>query len=94
MLSDTEFDALNSTYPCWWVKQDLENCNPAEKPESPTGLVLYVERNGGNPDVGTHVIAHCVATEPRCGDNSLDAGEDCDDGNNYDGDSCPADCTF
>jgi cysteine-rich repeat protein len=29
---------------------------------------------------------------PRCGDNRLDAGERCDDGNAVDGDGCTADC--
>ena len=27
-----------------------------------------------------------------CGDGNLNPGEDCDDGNNIDGDGCPADC--
>ena len=30
--------------------------------------------------------------EPFCGDGSLDPGEQCDDGNNVDGDGCDADC--
>ncbi len=30
---------------------------------------------------------------PRCGDGSLDTGEDCDDGNATDGDGCSATCT-
>lgn len=29
-----------------------------------------------------------------CGNGRLDAGEQCDDGNRLDGDSCPADCTY
>ena len=29
----------------------------------------------------------------RCGDGTVDAGEDCDDGNAVDGDGCNADCT-
>ena len=28
-----------------------------------------------------------------CGDDALDGGEGCDDGNNLDGDGCAADCT-
>lgn len=31
--------------------------------------------------------------EPVCGDGMVDAGEDCDDGNNLDGDGCSANCT-
>ncbi len=32
--------------------------------------------------------------EVCCGDGQLDDGEDCDDGNNIDGDGCSAECTF
>jgi cysteine-rich repeat protein len=31
---------------------------------------------------------------PYCGDNTQDAGEQCDDGNNVDGDGCSAQCTI
>ena len=31
---------------------------------------------------------------PSCGDGILDGGEDCDDGNNTNGDCCSATCTF
>jgi len=31
-------------------------------------------------------------SEPYCGDGILDKGEECDDGNNVDGDGCDADC--
>jgi cysteine-rich repeat protein len=37
------------------------------------------------PEQVTHV---CIP----CGDGNLNPGEDCDDGNNIDGDGCPADC--
>jgi cysteine-rich repeat protein len=33
-------------------------------------------------------------TGPVCGDGTKDAGEDCDDGNTSNCDSCPADCSF
>jgi cysteine-rich repeat protein len=32
--------------------------------------------------------------EPYCGDGILDPGEECDDGNNIDGDGCDANCTI
>ncbi len=32
--------------------------------------------------------------EVRCGDGVVDPGEECDDGNNVDGDGCSADCEF
>ena len=31
---------------------------------------------------------------PYCGDGNLDPGEECDDGNNVDGDGCSANCTY
>ena len=38
----------------------------------------------------------CIAPDPEpfCGDGNLDAGEQCDDGNNVDGDGCEGDCTL
>jgi cysteine-rich repeat protein len=45
---------------------------------------------------GTIGPIHCGETpppEPRCGDGNMDAGEQCDDGNNVDGDGCSANCT-
>jgi cysteine-rich repeat protein len=30
---------------------------------------------------------------PRCGDGEIDYGEECDDGNNTDGDGCAKDCS-
>jgi cysteine-rich repeat protein len=35
-----------------------------------------------------------ISNSPRCGDSLLDPNEECDDGNNLDGDSCEADCTL
>lgn len=34
-----------------------------------------------------------ASIEPRCGDGTLDANEDCDDGNGASGDGCSASCT-
>ncbi len=34
----------------------------------------------------------CDTTEPYCGDGNLDQGEQCDDGNNLNGDGCSASC--
>ncbi len=36
----------------------------------------------------------CGATPPACGDNVIDDGEQCDDGNLIDGDGCSASCTI
>jgi len=41
------------------------------------------------PDVVGHVTAAAVA---KCGDDTLDPGEDCDDGNLVSGDCCSASC--
>ncbi|MFC1655756.1 MYXO-CTERM sorting domain-containing protein [Patescibacteria group bacterium] len=34
----------------------------------------------------------CTTVEPQCGDNNVDAGEDCDDGNRINGDGCDENC--
>jgi uncharacterized repeat protein (TIGR01451 family) len=43
--------------------------------------------------VETTVLADCDGA-PECGDGVLDPGEECDDGNNVDGDGCSANCTL
>src|SRR5581483_4038240 len=35
-----------------------------------------------------------ISSTPRCGDATPDAEEECDDGNNVDGDGCESDCTL
>ena len=35
---------------------------------------------------------NCIGPEPFCGDGNQDPNEECDDGNNIDGDGCSADC--
>ena len=47
----------------------------------------------GPPDgADSSEIEVAVTSSLFCGDGSLDPGEDCDDGNNADGDGCPANC--
>ena len=52
--------------------------------------------NDCNPyttDICNAQTCMCEHTElPYCGDGNLDSGEECDDGNNIDGDGCSADC--
>ncbi|MEM9068093.1 MAG: DUF4215 domain-containing protein [Myxococcota bacterium] len=48
---------------------------------SDTGVI---ERDGGGGVDG--------GTDPACGDNSVDPGEECDDGNTRDGDGCDSEC--
>jgi cysteine-rich repeat protein len=38
--------------------------------------------------------ADTTGCQPLCGNGSIDAGEDCDDGNYVNGDGCPNDCTL
>jgi cysteine-rich repeat protein len=59
-------------------------------------LVLYQPEAPSSAQIS---VIHEVFT-PHCGDGFVDGGgqygppEHCDDNNNLDGDSCPADCTF
>lgn len=48
--------------------------------------------NGPQPDTTYYCVAFNVG--PYCGDNHLDEGEQCDDGNNEDYDGCSATCTI
>ena len=45
---------------------------------------------GGN----TSEFSQCIEVVSSCGNGVVDAGEECDDGNNDDGDGCAADCTI
>jgi cysteine-rich repeat protein len=56
---------------------------------SARSLVVDLENSGA-----IDRLVFCPADEPVCGDGVLDAGEQCDDGNNIDGDGCQADCTL
>ncbi len=39
-------------------------------------------------------MSGAISKEPRCGDGQVDAGEECDDGNNTSRDGCEGDCTL
>ncbi|UCF34440.1 MAG: DUF4215 domain-containing protein [Phycisphaerales bacterium] len=45
-----------------------------------------------NPDSLTWTLGAMLIPYPICGDGILDPGEECDDGNNEDGDGCSATC--
>ena len=47
---------------------------------------------GGIPVTGTNGAPCCCSPPPNCGNSSVDAGEECDDGNNFSGDSCSPTC--
>ncbi len=64
-----------------------------------TGSHVYT--NGGTYTVAVTVedddfgvVTDTLVANVDCGNGVLDAGEDCDDGNNVDGDGCNADCTY
>lgn len=58
---------------------------PAELAAWPADRIFRL--NGQTPKF------HCSAPpEPICGNGSVEADEDCDDGNNFSGDGCSADC--
>jgi len=67
-------------------------CNPAPGfPEDFGGSTIGLDNDGDG--VHDDMDPDCVASS-TCGDGILDPGEDCDDGNNDDGDCCAADCSY
>ncbi|WAS93433.1 DUF4215 domain-containing protein [Nannocystis punicea] len=45
------------------------------------------------PETSTDSSIATTSSEPVCGNGQLEPGEQCDDGNTMDGDTCQADCT-
>ena len=67
-----------------------------DKPAEPGGGDNPFPGNGpGDPDAAGTCTENCgeaPRTAPVCGDHSLDAGEQCDDGNTINGDGCSSTC--
>ncbi len=61
----------------------MENCD-----------VVGDEDGNGLADCDDQVCSHRPECLPMCGNGELELGEDCDDGNTADGDTCESDCTF
>lgn len=51
------------------------------------------EDNDGSVIVDVAVTTDVMCSEPYCGDGYVDEGEECDDGNDDNSDSCRNDCT-
>jgi cysteine-rich repeat protein len=71
--------------------------------ESEIFYVYNCNQDGGGDNIYVFEQAYpdvCLATittealGPYCGDGTQDSGEECDDGNNIDGDGCSATCTL
>jgi cysteine-rich repeat protein len=59
-------------------------------PHTFTGSAQFEYEGSGAVDN----IEICRVEEPFCGDGIVDPAEECDDGNNIDGDGCSAECTI
>ncbi len=54
----------------------------------------YFSANSANlEDIYLTIAEDICPEEPFCGNNIIDLGEECDDGNTQDGDGCSSDCT-
>lgn len=56
--------------------------------------LLITGTAGVQPVFTPNVLCADLVPPCGCGNGTVDAGEDCDDGNNLDGDCCSASCTF
>ena len=71
----------------------------ANVPATPGTYTWSAAWHGGANDGLAHSDVYVqfkfdVVATPTCGDGNLDGGEECDDGNNTNGDSCASDCTI
>ncbi len=58
------------------------------------GTGVMQDASSGSSSEGTSEGASDSMPEPRCGDGTVDPGENCDDGNDRSGDGCSADCSI
>jgi cysteine-rich repeat protein len=75
------------------VVDDMEQCEPGDL----QGVTcLEFDCDSGtldcNPNTCEFDISGCTGCEYECGDGSIDGNEECDDGNETDGDGCSAGC--
>jgi len=77
-----------------------ETVQPPVKPVDPTPPDPHDGKTGpgngsddpNNPETCTENCGEAKAAAPVCGDGSVDASEQCDDGNTLDGDGCSSTC--
>ena len=64
--------------------------------EATAGEVVAGEATAGEATAGEMIAGEATAgsVEPSCGNNLIESGEDCDDGNQDDGDGCSTMCEF
>ena len=58
------------------------------------GRIVYITVDNEGEDVQAPFTLYLSSEEPVCGDDFVDEGEDCDDGNTMDGDDCMSNCTL
>ena len=66
-----------------------DDAQPAEDCSTPGD-----EDGNGLADCRDPVCANLPSCQPVCGNSIVDPGEQCDDGNHVDGDTCESDCTL
>ena len=68
--------------------------NPTATDTDPTATDTDPTDTDTDTDTGTDSDTDTTGMPGVCGDGVIDAGEQCDDGNNEDGDGCQANCTL
>jgi cysteine-rich repeat protein len=66
---------------------------PTAGPTAPPTATASATPTGDQPVV-TPTVTSTPSGDPICGNGTIESGEDCDDGNNFGGDGCAANCTF
>jgi len=97
--ADLTISSLPSNAVCQnGIREPPEQCDGDDMGFATCGIVMQLEtgNEGWTGDLGctdscTYETSECVA--PYCGDGYLNTGEQCDDGNNINGDGCSATCT-
>jgi cysteine-rich repeat protein len=91
--SDSALGASGTTYPTgMWPNRGLTFEEYVTLSADMMTLSMHLEIDE-TVDPNLDQIRVVTMCEPFCGDGILDEGEECDDGNNVDGDGCSATCT-
>lgn len=94
LLLDINPTLAADVYPSVWTEYVVTVTGVAVPTTGRFAFRYFVPNSGPNGVNGAAVALDDVAISSLCGNGTMNTGEQCDDGNNADGDGCQSDCTL